>query len=55
MSSAGNEIGRAGAWLMVGISIIALAWYAHNQLLYSLYFFYQVASFLFPGLLPPVR
>jgi hypothetical protein len=34
---------------------IAAVCYAHNQLLYSLYFFYQVASYLFPATFPPVR
>jgi hypothetical protein len=34
-------------------SLLALAWYAKGQLIYTLAFLYQVAAAIFPGLPPP--
>lgn len=48
--------GRAGeVWIVMAGVLIIGAWYAHNQFLYSLYFFYQVATYIWPGVFPPVR
>lgn len=41
---------QVGASLVVAASLLALAWYAQAQLIYSLAFVYQVARAIFPGL-----
>jgi hypothetical protein len=41
--------------LMVGGVLLAGLWYGSHQLLYSLYFFYQLASAFWPGVFPTVR
>ena len=39
----------------IAFACAAALWYAHNQLLYSLYFFYQVAAYFWPGVFPPLQ
>lgn len=55
MSSLTSRQQALGAWLLTAGMVLMGIWYAHNQLLYSLYFFYQVASYFYPGLFPPVK
>lgn len=54
MSSKSQGRTALEAWLVLTIMVAASAWYASNQLLYSLYFVYQLARFLFPGVVPAV-
>lgn len=42
------------AWLVLFGMILATLWYASNQLLYSLYFAYQIVRALFPGIVPDI-
>jgi hypothetical protein len=42
------------AWAVLMCMILATLWYASNQLLYSLYFVYQIARIVLPGIVPDV-
>lgn len=39
-------------WLILASSLGLFVWYSSNQLLYSLYFLYQLLRALFPAYLP---
>ena len=42
-------------WVVLAASLVLVVWYANPQLIYSLRFAYEVARFLFPGLIPNFR
>ena len=52
MSSKSQSRASVEAWVLLGAMTLATVWYAWNQLLYSLYFVYQVARSLFPAIVP---
>jgi hypothetical protein len=54
MSSKSRTRASAEAWLVLTIMLLATLWYASHQLYNSLYFAYQVARLIFPGLVPDV-
>jgi len=54
MSSKSRSRVTGEAWLVLISMILVTLWYASNQLLYSLYFTYQIARGLFPGIVPDV-
>ena len=43
---------RVEAFLVLLLSLAAFVWYAKPQLIYSLYFFYQLGRYFFPGAIP---
>jgi len=43
------------AFLVLLLSLVAFLWYAKPQLIYSLYFFYQISRYFFPGAIPDLR
>lgn len=56
MSSGRSRLSeRAEALLVLILSLAAFAWYAKPQLIYSLYFFYQLGRYFFPDMLPNLR
>ncbi len=46
---------RVEAFLVLLLSLAAFLWYAKPQLIYSLYFFYQLARYFLPGVIPDLR
>ena len=46
---------RIESWLVIVACVGFTAWYAKGQLLYSLYFGYQILRYLFPQWVPQVR
>jgi len=46
---------RVEAFLVLLLSLVAFLWYAKPQLIYSLYFFYQISRYFFPGAIPDLR
>jgi hypothetical protein len=54
MSSKSSNSLRAQAWVVLICMVLVTLWYASSQLLYSLYFAYQLARLLFPGIMPDV-
>ncbi len=54
MSSTPLRRTPAEAWLVMLAFFAFTLWYAKNQLLFSLYFGYQIVQFLFPHWLPRV-
>ncbi len=54
MSSKSQSRVTLEAWLVLAVMVAATVWYASNQLLYSLYFVYQLAHLLLPGVVPAV-
>jgi hypothetical protein len=45
---------RREGWLVLAFMVVATLWYASNQLLYSLYFIYQLVRLLLPGIVPDI-
>jgi hypothetical protein len=54
MSSKSQSRTAMEAWLVLMCMVLATLWYASNQLLYSLYFLYQIARIALPGIVPAV-
>jgi hypothetical protein len=54
MSSKSRTSFMGEAWAVLICMILVTLWYAGNQLLYSLYFVYQIARILLPGVVPAV-
>lgn len=54
MSSTMDRRIRFESWLVILACVGFTIWYARGQLLYSLYFGYQVVRFFFPQWIPPV-
>jgi len=54
MSSISLRVRKIEVWLVIVFSVVTMLIYARNQLLYSLYFFYQLGRFFFPGVIPEV-
>jgi hypothetical protein len=54
MSSKSQNRTAMEAWLVLMCMVLATLWYASNQLLYSLYFLYQIARIALPGIVPAV-
>lgn len=54
MSSTMDRRRRIEHWIVIVASVACTAWYAKGQLLFTLYFGYQLARFWFPQWLPAV-
>jgi hypothetical protein len=54
MSLSKQTIQKIEVWLIIIFSVVTISIYARNQLLYSLYFFYQLGRFFFPGVVPEI-
>ena len=54
MSSKSRTSSSTEAWIILLVMTLASLWYASNQLYNSLYFSYQVARAVLPGLVPNV-
>ncbi len=54
MSSSRQRARKVEAWLVIVASVVTLLIYARYQFIYSLYFFYQLGRFFFPGVIPEV-
>lgn len=54
MSSKMDPNRQVEAGLVLAVCAACTLWYAKGQLLYTLYFAYQIARVLFPQWLPPV-
>jgi hypothetical protein len=52
MSSKSRTRATAEAWLVLAVMLLATLWYASNQLYNSLYFSYQIARAILPGIVP---
>jgi len=46
---------KVEAILVLLLSLAAFLWYAKPQLIYSLYFFYQISRYFFPDVIPNLR
>lgn len=42
-------------WVVLAASLVMVVWYANPQIVYTLRFAYELARFLFPGLIPNLR
>ena len=54
MSSSKGTVQKIEVWLVIVFSVVTMLIYARHQLLYSLYFFYQLGRFFFPGIVPEI-
>ena len=54
MSSKSRTRASIEAWVVLMLMSLATLWYASNQLYNSLYFSYQIARAILPGIVPSV-
>ena len=54
MSSNSLRTQKIEVGLVIVFSVVTLLIYARYQILYSLYFFYQLGRFFFPGVIPEI-
>lgn len=54
MSLSKQTVQKIEVWLVLVFSVVTLLIYARHQLLYSLYFFYQLGRFFLPGVIPEI-
>lgn len=52
MNETAEQPGRLQHLVVLAASLLILVWYAKNQLIFTLLFFYQLLRFWAPGLVP---